>query len=154
MNPAIHMTAGAWSAIRKEVATGPSHLETGGILLGHDLGDVLQVTVAGDPGPNSRRSSDRFLRDRDHAAQLAAGAWEADRAQWIGEWHTHPTASPVPSQIDLASYTRHLQDSDLNFDRFLSVIIGLDDMHQALAGWIVTSAALFAVPIRLGDPDD
>lgn len=154
MNPAIHMTAAAWAAIRREFATGPSHLETGGILLGHDFGDILHVTVAGDPGPNSRRSSDRFLRDRDHAAQLAAVAWEADRAQWIGEWHTHPTASPVPSQIDLASYARHLQDPDLNFDRFLSVIIGLDHKRQALAGWVVTGDALFSVPICLGDPDD
>lgn len=153
MSSAIHVTAAAWNTIRQEVAAGPSRLETGGILLGHDYGDILQVTVAGDPGPNSQRSRDTFLRDRDHAARLAAVAWEADRARWIGDWHTHPNTPPVPSPIDLASYARHLRDPDLDFDRFLSVIIGLDDQRQALvAGWIVTRDAVHPVPVRLGDP--
>ncbi|GHH70386.1 Mov34/MPN/PAD-1 family protein [Promicromonospora soli] len=152
MSPVIHLTTTAWDTIRSEVAAEAGRLETGGILLGHDFGDVLQVTVAGGPGPNAQRSRDRFLRDRDHAAQLAAGAWEADRAQWIGEWHTHPTTPPVPSPIDLASYARHLQDPDLSFDRFLSVIIGQDDQHQArVAGWIVTAGAATSVPVSLGD---
>ncbi|GAA2219360.1 hypothetical protein GCM10010413_07220 [Promicromonospora sukumoe] len=153
MSPAIHVTTAAWDTIRREVAAGPSHLETGGILLGHDFGDLLQVTVAGDPGRNSQRSRDRFLRDSDHAAQLAARAWEADRAQWLGEWHTHPATPPAPSSIDLASYARHLQDPDLSFDRFLSVIIGLDDQRQALvAAWIITRDVVTPVPIGLGDP--
>ena len=153
MSPAIHMTTAAWDTVRREVAAGSRRLETGGILLGHDFGDLLQVTVAGEPGPKSQRSRDRFLRDRDHAARLAAVAWEADRAQWIGEWHTHPTTPPVPSPIDLASYARHLQDPDLSFDRFLSVIIGLDDQRQVLVvGWIVTRGAVTPVPVSLGDP--
>lgn len=153
MSPAIHVTAAAWDTIRQEVAAGPSRLETGGILLGHDFGDVLQVTIAGDPGPNSQRGRDTFLRDRDHAARLAAAAWESDRATWIGDWHTHPTTPPVPSPIDLASYARHLQDADLDFDRFLSVIIGLDDQrHARVAGWVITRDAVNPVQVSLGDP--
>lgn len=153
MSPVIHLTTAAWETIRSEVTAEASPLETGGILLGHDFGDVLQVTVAGDPGPNAQRRRDRFLRDRDHAEHLAADAWEADRAQWIGEWHTHPTTPPVPSPIDLASYARHLQDPDLSFDRFLSVIVGLDDRGEELvAGWIVTRGAVTLVPVSFGGP--
>lgn len=154
MSPAIHLTTAAWDTIRKEVAAGSSRLETGGILLGHDFGDIFQVTVAGGPGSNAKRSRHRFLRDRDHAAQLAVLAWEADRAQWIGEWHTHPTTPPVPSPIDLASYVRHLQDPDLRFDRFLSVIIGLNDPRHALVAgwWIAMEGAATPVSISIGDP--
>lgn len=154
MSPAIHLTTAAWDTIRKEVASGSGDLETGGILLGHDFGDILQVNVAGGPGPNAQRSRDRFLRDRAHAAQLAALAWEADRAQWIGDWHTHPTTPPVPSPIDLASYARHLQDPDLNFVHFVSLIIGLSDpRHALIAGWsIAIGGTATPVSISIGDP--
>ncbi|EGD44063.1 hypothetical protein NBCG_01651 [Nocardioidaceae bacterium Broad-1] len=152
MSHAITMTAAAWDTIRQEVSAVADGAETGGILLGHDLGDTLHVTIAGDPGPNAKRTPDRFLRDRDHAEQLAAQAWEKDRAQWVGEWHTHPATPPVPSPIDLTSYARHLHDPDLNFDRFVSVIIGRDgDNQTGVAGWIITDGAATLVPLRIGE---
>lgn len=152
MSHAITMTAAAWDTIRHEVAAVADGVETGGILIGHDLGDTLHVTVAGDPGPNAKSTPDRFLRDRDHAEQLATQAWENDRAQWIGEWHTHPTTAPVPSPIDLTYYARHLHDPDLNFDRFVSVIIGRDgDSQTGVAGWIITDGAATLVPVRIGE---
>lgn len=152
MNPGITITAAAWETIQQEVAAETDGLETGGILLGHDLGDTLHITMAGDPGPRAKRTSDRFLRDRDHAARLADLAWKTDRAQWLGEWHTHPATPPVPSPIDLTSYARHLQDPDLNFNRFVSVIIGLNEQDQTVgAGWMITDYAATLVPIRIGE---
>lgn len=44
---------------------------------------------------------------------------------WLGEWHTHPGGSPVPSAIDMTSYGRHLADPDLAFRKFVSLIVAL-----------------------------
>lgn len=122
--PDITITSEALHAIRGESLRSLGGLETGGILLGKDsLEDGPTVLVAGLPGPNAIRRPRFFSRDREHAQRLADVAWARDRAQWIGEWHTHPGGMPVPSEADLTSYAGHLADPDLNFDRFFSLIV-------------------------------
>lgn len=149
LTPEITINADAWATVLHEVASANDGLETGGILLGHDNGDTITITSAGSPGPNAHRTPDRFLRDLNHANQLAADAWERDRSQWVGEWHTHPHSPPVPSEIDLDSYATHLRDPDLGFMRFISVIIGLAPNDEAAcATWLITPAHAKLVPLR------
>lgn len=121
----VELSRGALLTIKAEVGRGGRVLETGGILLGHEPDGITRVTVAGDPGPNAVRQPLRFSRDLDHAERLAEQAWRESQAVWLGEWHTHPGGSPVLSDIDMASYGRHLSDPDLAFSRFVSLIVAL-----------------------------
>lgn len=119
-------------------------LETGGVLLGHRATATFHVTVAGGPGPWAVRRPNYFLRDLDHARTLAAAAWETDRSQWIGEWHTHPRGPARPSPLDLRTYRRLLTDPELGFDAFLSLVV----TPAGLTAWAVARHSR-AGPVRL-----
>lgn len=143
----------AWEAIRSEVAAAPDGLETGGILLGKDTNDGVTIGVAGDPGPNAVHKPTRFLRDLNHAQRIAAAGWEHDQSVWVGEWHTHPRADPMPSAIDLDSYLRHLTDDELGFDRFISIIVRPSHEPPVAACWVVTRDAATLTPLTIeSDP--
>lgn len=121
----IEIDADVLATITEQVRLGGTDLETGGILLGHNHPDRCTILVAGDPGPNAVRHRRAFSRDRSHAEALADVAWAEHQATWVGEWHTHPEGLATPSDIDLASYLGHLDDPDLGFDYFISLIIAL-----------------------------
>lgn len=132
------ITDAALASIASEALRSIDGLETGGILLGADVADEIDIRHAGDPGPNASRSERTFLRDLDHARCLADSAWLEDRSQWIGEWHTHPTGGLSPSAVDLRSYMRHLQDPELGFERFVAIIAGFDSSAQVVvATWLI-----------------
>jgi integrative and conjugative element protein (TIGR02256 family) len=98
--------------------------ETGGILLGcgPDAAGLIRVEEAGDPGSGAKREPGFFLRDLDHAQQLAAAAWVRSKSIWVGEWHTHPHGDPRPSPTDLSTYAGLLRTAGLEFEAFVSLI--------------------------------
>lgn len=135
-----------------EAAAGGSVLETGGILLGRDEQSegTTHLTGAGAPGPLAVRRPRFFLRDLAHARMLAGQAWEHDRSQWVGEWHTHPLGRPVPSDLDLRSYATHVHDPELGFRRFISVIVAWNVPGEWTVGvWVVDSIGARAAAIAL-----
>ena len=147
--PTVEVAASALDAIADEAKRSIDGFETGGILLGHDTPRLISVRHAGNPGPNAQRGPRNFLRDRDHAQQLADTAWREDSSEWIGEWHTHPSADLIPSDVDLNSYQRHLHDPELHFDRFLAVIVGIDPNGGITAvTWVITDDLALPVPFR------
>lgn len=125
--------------------------ETGGILLGRgsDADGAIVVERAGDSGPHAERRTDYFLRDLEHAQQLADKAWEEDRAVWVGEWHTHPTGILTPSPRDLVTYAGLLSDPELAFDSFVSIIVVPDPdwARPTLLTWVLGGPPLIS-------PDD
>ncbi|MFD9669961.1 Mov34/MPN/PAD-1 family protein [Rhodococcus sp. NPDC059968] len=85
-----------------------------------------------------------------HAQTLANQAWKAERAQWIGEWHTHPGGQPVPSPFDMISYVRHLEDPELGFTQFLSLIVAFPGTGApTLGAWRITKHDAQAVDIQV-----
>ncbi|GAA1409768.1 Mov34/MPN/PAD-1 family protein [Oerskovia paurometabola] len=135
-----------------EAAAGGSTLETGGILLGHEEegASATHLTGAGSPGPLAVREPRFFLRDLSHARMLALLAWERDRSQWVGEWHTHPLGRPMPSGLDLGSYAAHVQDPELGFRRFISVIVAWRATGECTLGaWAIDSAEARATNVRV-----
>lgn len=145
--PVVHFSLDALQSITREIQAGGDQLETGGILLGHNRGGDVLVTVAGGPGPKAVRRPGYFLRDRDHAQELADAAWVCDASQWVGDWHTHPHGPSHPSSLDLRSVAQVLSDPELGFSTFLTVIavprlippVGADestrDPGASTAGW-------------------
>jgi integrative and conjugative element protein (TIGR02256 family) len=124
----VRVSESALATIRYEATRSSDGNETGGILLGHVHPDgTAEVRHAGDPGPVAVRRPTFFLRDLHHAQQLAAEAFDRDGSVWIGEWHTHPTTAPIPSDRDLDTYARLLADPDLQFHVIISMIISASD---------------------------
>ncbi len=139
----------ALSSIAREALRSTDGLETGGILLGDDVSDGIGIRHG--PGPKATRGERSLMRDLDHVRYLADSAWLEDRSQWIGEWRTHPTGELSPSQVDLRSYMRHLNDPELGFDRFVAIIAGFDSPAQVVAAtWLTERDRIWpVVPTRL-----
>lgn len=153
--PTVFIDRQALEVITAESSAAPRGSETGGILLGWgDNSPDFHVMRAGTPGPQAIHEVDRFLRDLDHATKLAAQAWQDLNAVWIGEWHTHPDAALTPSPADLASYQRHLDDPDLNFSRFLSIIVKADIGSTVLAAWVLEAGGAVLSPIVVQQEGD
>lgn len=128
--------------------------ETGGLLLGSAESGQIEIRHAGGPGPAARRTPATFDRDLNHAQQIAADAWEEDRSEWVGEWHTHPHGPLEPSGRDMHSYQTHLRDPDLGFSQFICIIAGAPrDGSTALTAWIVHPGFLQPATLVLDDEE-
>lgn len=148
---AVGICDSALAVIITEAQRSEDGLETGGILLGRttENGESI-VLVAGTPGPAALREPSRFLRDLHHAQVLAGQAWESERAQWIGEWHTHPSGHPIPSSTDMASYVRHLRDPELGFMQFLSIIVVIPKAGApTLTAWRITPQGAHTAAVNI-----
>ena len=76
--------------------------ETGGILLGRysrglDCAEVTQVTGA---PPDSRAGRTWFHRGSEGLQRLVHRLWSEEQTYYLGEWHSHPSFSVVPSGKD------------------------------------------------------
>lgn len=158
MRPVVKLARSAAEALAKGAKASADGTETGGILLGHDDGETLIVTVAGDPGPKAHRSPSAFKRDLAHAQALADIAYDRDGSVWIGEWHTHPRGPLEPSDLDRRTYASHLADPTLGFERLLSLIVlpcpehAWD--HVNVAAWVIAGDLIQAADIRLQGGND
>jgi integrative and conjugative element protein (TIGR02256 family) len=125
-------------------------LETGGVLIGHDRGELVEVTWAGGPGPQAQRRRDLLHRDTAHAQEIVDARWRIDGSDWIGEWHTHMSGLPLPSRRDVLTYGSFTEDPDLNFERFFAVIItSLDAEWKELlaSAWVIDKAGTHAASL-------
>lgn len=151
--PAVRITPAAAHAIAREALRSRDGLETGGILLGTDTHGNMLISRAAGPGPRAHRTEHSFLRDLTYAQQFAAAAWNEDRSQWIGEWHTHPSGDLIPSELDICSYLRHLHDPELHLDRFLATIVALTpDAGVSAAVWLIERDRFRALPLAVTTP--
>lgn len=90
--------------------------ETGGILVGHyiDNGYGARVDEALPPPPDSRSGPTWFYRGVRGLRTELQHAWRERGTYYLGEWHTHPKASPQPSGRDrreLAEISRSIRYS-------------------------------------------
>lgn len=102
--------------------------EAGGVLLGrHILGcrDIIIDEVT-SPAPADRRRRLSFHRSHAYHQQVIDNRWRTSRGtcQYLGEWHTHPEASPTPSPVDFSDWRRRLQVDQFAGDALLFIIVG------------------------------
>ena len=115
--------------------------ETGGILIGVDSNNHVEFLRAGGPGPGAIRRPDLFCRDTVFSQEIVDDEWSSTGSDWIGEWHTHTVGSPIPSQRDRLLYRHFVNDEDLFFARFFSLIVcSTDESWRSLIlkMWLVT----------------
>ena len=51
---------------------------------------------------------------------------------YVGDWHTHPTPRPVPSQIDEANIRECVNRSNHDLTGFIHVIVGTLSVPEGL----------------------
>ena len=90
--------------------------EIGGVIVGEHIKDetfkIADISVQRDGG-----SSAHFVRDPDqHRIFLenffSRTGCDYDRFNYIGEWHSHPTFSPIPSRTDCETMYNIVDDPD------------------------------------------
>lgn len=91
--------------IKSEVKKTKNNYETGGILLGHITENDLHINIATDAGPNALKSRSSYIRDEKYAQSRINEEFIKSEGKniYLGEWHSHPISSNVPSSIDVKS---------------------------------------------------
>lgn len=125
----VTVTAKAFATMA-EFAGKRSQRETGGILIGHYSEDLTsaRIEAASDEPPNSRAGRTWFVRGQAGLAGILERAWREGR-YYLGEWHSHPGASPAPSGPDLSAIAKMARHPTFMCHRPILVIIG-GDFHQ------------------------
>jgi integrative and conjugative element protein (TIGR02256 family) len=87
--------------------------ETGGVLVGRNLGPHLLIEYATLPGPKAEHSPTSFRRDGDYTQAVLESIYESSGgiSDYLGEWHSHPTGLKRPSPRDVRSI-RWIADND------------------------------------------
>lgn len=131
----VQLAASALSSIRSAILAGDSRLETGGALFGPRDGSAVLHALG--PGPMAEHGARFFRRDIAFTQREADQVYRADGSQWIGEWHTHIDVPPSPSDLDLHTYLTHFADPDLNFNRFIAIVVAPSAPEPSLAVWLL-----------------
>jgi integrative and conjugative element protein (TIGR02256 family) len=153
----VTLTSHAYRQLVIEARRAEDGNETGGLLLGCDLGmgPGFVVRLCGDPGPNAVRQPANFARDLTHSIMLAERAAEIDGSVWIGEWHTHLAELPMPSAYDLLTYRGLLANREVDFPRLLSLIVlAAEDggwSPPRIFGWSISANSARQLPVVIKD---
>ncbi len=97
--------------------------ETGGILVGYNMGSDIQVIDASDAGPRADRSSAHFLRDTQYCREFLSKCFEENCADYVGEWHTHVNGPRDLSTGDISTLAGILLDPDYDFSSFTMCLL-------------------------------
>ena len=102
--------------------------ESGGILLGKKLKGKKELHIVDISKPNKHDSSSRFyfVRNAKAAQKIIKKKWKKSNGyvNYIGEWHTHREAKPIPSKVDIDSYKRISIEKSSLYGETINLIIG------------------------------
>ena len=102
--------------------------ETGGTLVGHYSEDqrLAFVTDALEAEIGARKERARFYRPPDDVDDQLAQMYEdsGGLTYYLGEWHTHPEAAPVPSPTDLSTLRGLARSRSVATDTPFMIILG------------------------------
>lgn len=111
--------------------------ETGGILIGlyDPQREALRITDMSFAYPSDNCGRLHFSRKSTGHQEFADDLWVKSgyKKAYLGEWHTHNQASPVPSVIDRNTWKRISRQNN-NFDQCFFLIVGRE--HFAIWGVI------------------
>jgi integrative and conjugative element protein (TIGR02256 family) len=116
------------AALRRmeEIALNSDGKETGGIVLGFNVGKDIQVTDVSGPGPNADRSPTHCLRDTGYCREFLAEHYKQTGADYVGEWHSHVINVRSLSMGDIGTLVRILVDPDYDFVTFAVFLVIVD----------------------------
>jgi integrative and conjugative element protein (TIGR02256 family) len=103
------------------------HREIGGVLVGeHVEGETFRLVDLSVQRSGGSRT--RFVRDVEHNrafldAFFAKTANDYQRFNYIGEWHSHPLFTPLPSQEDSATMRDIVEDPAVGVNFAVLIIV-------------------------------
>lgn len=123
----VRMTPGAWSSMVAMWRNNRRH-ETGGILVGHYTPDhrIAVVVRATGPSSDARAGATWFVRGVQGLQELLDKLWRGGNGFYLGEWHSHPGASPDPSGRDLTQMRTIASSERYRCPEPIMVILGGD----------------------------
>ncbi|WP_414640768.1 Mov34/MPN/PAD-1 family protein [Archangium sp.] len=126
-------------------------LETGGILVGGYSAtlDCARVSAASGPSGDSVRGPSSFQRGTRGLQKWLERRWTARGDHYLGEWHFHPYAPPVPSNTDLQQLGRIARTADYRCPEPILLIVGGDPAGKWLISAHVVPKGQTAVPLQL-----
>jgi integrative and conjugative element protein (TIGR02256 family) len=117
----------------------PRHREIGGQLFARFEEENLLIELAtAVPGSRFRFS---FQPDR-RSEQIEIERYFAEGLHYVGDWHTHPEASPQPSAPDVRKMSGIFSESEHQLPFMLMVIVGLAPFPDGLFIGAVSSHRL------------
>ena len=130
--------------------------ETGGILVGRYSAtlDCAQVGAASGPPADSVRGPSWFQRGTRGLQAWLERRWASRGDHYLGEWHFHPYAAPVPSDTDLEQLGRIARADDYRCPEPLLLILGGDPTGRWSVSAHVVPRSRAVVPLqRVQGPD-
>ena len=98
--------------------------ESGGILFGEFKLPEISISSISLPNKNDHRSRFLFIPEKRYRRLLIKKNFH-NGLHYIGEWHTHPQDTPIPSTLDLTSMQDCFIKSHHELHYFLLLIVGL-----------------------------
>lgn len=102
-------------------------LETGGVLAGYiDQNEELVILHASGPGPEAMHRSKNFTPDHNYQIDYLARLYRqhGNRADYLGDWHTHPNTAPRMSFTDCRTLKRIANYHEMHLATPLMLIAG------------------------------
>jgi integrative and conjugative element protein (TIGR02256 family) len=99
--------------------------EAGGQLFARIQGAEIMVSKASGPRPTDRRTRGSYQGDRRAEQREIEGNYEMG-LHYVGDWHTHACAKPVPSSRDLDTISDIAKRSSHGLNALALVIVGTD----------------------------
>ena len=128
----VRISESAWQAMlrcieRSARRHGPN-VETGGLLFGErdDAARAIWVSEASDPPPDSHATRNGFVCGTSGTTEMNEEKRSKSRGtvHFIGTWHTHPDAPPLPSDVDLSGMAQIVTSIDPPIRQALLLIVG------------------------------
>jgi integrative and conjugative element protein (TIGR02256 family) len=103
--------------------------EAGGILLGKCYRNKIVIENATSPCKKDKAGPTFFDRNRKKAQSIVNEEWEVNEGEriYLGEWHTHSEAHPIPSKIDKDMIYNMLKHTKMEIDFLFTVLVGTLD---------------------------
>ena len=121
-SPIISISPSALTQIR-DLSLASREVESGGILVGNNIGRDIHIISASGPGPNAQQSGSHFLRDTNYCREFLSRSYVESGADYVGEWHSHVIDLRQLSGGDLGTLAGIFIDPDYEFLTFAMVLV-------------------------------
>lgn len=125
------MSAEAYIIFDRFKQTNRKDTEKGGIILGRLIDDRIHIQKLSVPSELDKSSRFNFERHRLSAQFIIDYEFVNSHGQliYLGEWHTHPEASPTPSPQDIKMINEQFRNNKIYTNFLLLAIQGLEKLY-------------------------
>lgn len=103
--------------------------EIGGVLIGKIYPEYITIEKLTKPSKLDKSTKLSFIRSKKSAQRKINKNWKNSNGTliYLGEWHTHPSINPIPSQQDIKMISESLKYTVMEIDFLFLIILGLNN---------------------------